>query len=427
MLALRVRTTSSNLICSKACALIQKFRLSLLLSGLLIGAGFFYPHLAAFQERNAIEASLAADDLESAQKALDNLLAWDDGDARACYLKAVLLRRTGQIEQYKHWRAEAERLGMPASELNLQDRLLEVQLGDISKADEPELLAQAQRVATDQIAAETYEAIARGYLTTYRLKEAWQCLDFWLQWRPSSVSARLMRAEVLVRTGMPALAVEEYRKILEHSDKVATAKEKLAVTLLKLNEVEESAKLLRATCSENPNVSEPWIELAEAERRLGNLDAARQAIEKAMALGVTPRQRGQCCSILGQLSMAEQNPQQATGLLLVATELVPEDATAHHALGGALTFTGQSELGAKHREIAQRIRENYDQVQKWTRQVIETPNDPELRTNIGKALIEQGLRSEGLAWLRTALDCDAHFTPAQALLEQMAASDGPVP
>lgn len=406
---------------------MRKVRLSLLLSMLLIGAGFFYPQLAAFRERSAIEASLIGDDLEDAQRSLERLLAWDTRDAHACYLKAVLLRRAGRTEEYKTWRDRAQQLGMPTSPLLFQDRLLQVQRGAISRADEPELLHQAQQLASDQVATETYEAIARGYLATYRLKEAWQCLDFWLQWRPDSASARLMRAEVLMRTGMPALAAEEYREILKHTGRVAIAKEKLGATLLKLNEVEEGARLLRTSCEENPTVAEPWIELAEAERRLGNLNAARAVVDKALSLGVNPHQRGQCCSLLGQLAMAEQRPQPATELLLAATELVPEDATAHHALGSALTFTGQSELGSQHKKMAQRIRENYNQIQKWTRQVIETPDDPELRTNIGKALAEQGLQSEGIAWIRTALECDAQYTPARTLLEELACTGETAP
>lgn len=411
----------------KAPALTLKVRISLLLSMLLIGAGFSYPNLAAFRERTAIEGYLIGDNLENAQHSLERLLAWDARDAQACYLKAVLMRRTGRTQEYKTWRDSAAQLGMPSASLLFQDRLLQVQQGAISKADEPELLHQAEQLASDRVATETYEAIARGYLATYRLKEAWQCLDFWLQWRPDSASARLMRAEVLMRTAMPALAAEEYRKILQHSQGVAIAKEKLGATLLKLNEVEEGSRHLRTSCEENPTVAQPWIELAEAERRLGNLEAAREAVDKALSLGVNPHQRGQCCSLLGQLAMAEQHPQQAIELLLVATELVPEDAAAHHALGGALTFTGQPERGSQHRKIAQRIRENYEQIQKWTRQVIETPNDPELRTNIGNALVEQGLQSEGIAWIRTALECDAQYTPARTLLEDLASTGRTVP
>ena len=104
-------------------------------------------------------------------------------------------------------------------------------------------------------------------------------------------------------------------------------------------------------------------------------------------------------------------------LLLAATELTPEDATAHHALGSALTLVGKGDLGTRHREQAQRIREQYDQIQKWTREVIERPDDLELRVHIGQALVAQGLQVEGIRWLETALARDANFAPAKAALD----------
>lgn len=402
-------------------------RSCLLLSALLVGAGFFYPPIAAYQQRAAIERLLFADDLSAADRSLDRLLGWNPRDERACYLKAVLLRRSSRAEEYRQWRERAESLGTPVELLDLQDRFLSVQQGNVNKSTEPELLAQAEKLASDSIAAQTYEAIARGYLTTYRLKEAWQCLDYWLEWRPAALSARLMRGEILIRTGMPVQAAAEYRKILEQAPDNAIAKERLATTLLKLNEVDEASQMLRDVCRDNPQAAQPWIELAEAERRLGNLEPAREAIEVAFRLGVDPRQRGQCCSILGQLSLADQHPAEAAELLLAATELSPEDATAHHALGSALALSGQPELGKQHRDRAQSIRENYDQVQKWTRQVIEHPNDPELRVRIGQALIEQGLRSEGIQWIQTALVCDSQFAPARELLDEIASTHGSAP
>ena len=161
----------------------------------------------------------------------------------------------------------------------------------------------------------------------------------------------------------------------------------------------------------------PWIELSEAERRLGNLDAAREAVENARRHGVNAHQRGECFSILGQLNLAAQAPEDAVELLLAATELTPEDATAHHALGSALTLVGKGDLGTRHREQAQRIREQYDQIQKWTREVIERPDDLELRVHIGQALVAQGLQVEGIRWLETALARDANFAPAKAALD----------
>ncbi len=108
---------------------------------------------------------------------------------------------------------------------------------------------------------------------------------------------------------------------------------------------------------------------------------------------------------------------------MVAVELIPEDATSHHALGSAFAVMGNGELSEKHRKTAQLIRSQYEQVQNWTRKVIDTPNDPELRVNIGRALLAQGLRGEGVAWIKTALVCDPNFQPAKQLLSELPSGD----
>ncbi len=366
---------------------------------------------------------MRSDNFARAEAELRTLLAWKPRDAPARYLQAVLLRRAGDVAGFQEALATSETLGTASALVQFQERLLAVQQGAIDKDSEPELLDAAAKFTSDDIAAQTYEAIARGYVEGYRLKEAWQCLEYWTQWQPNSSSARLMMGEILIRTGMPAQAAEQYRRILSFAPELVTAQEKLALTLLKLNEVNEAAELLRQLCLENPQVAQAWIELAEAERRLGNLDAAREAVENARKQGVTSHQRGECYSILGQLSMADQDPASAVELLLAATELIPEDATAQHALGSALTLVGNREAGALHREQAQRIREQYEQIQKWTREVIERPDDLELRVKIGQALVAQGLRTEGIQWLETALARDSNYAPVRAALDIVLGSD----
>jgi alkylated DNA nucleotide flippase Atl1 len=172
----------------------SRIRLCLFLSATLIGTGVFYPYLTTYRQRSDIEALMLSENLPAASRQVDRILAQSSMDAQACYYKAVLERRSGNVANYKKWREKAQAAGANQAALELQDRLLAVQQGEVDRQKEQELLAQAQAANSDTIAVETFEAIARGYLTTYRLKESWQCLEFWIQWRSQSVAARLMRA-----------------------------------------------------------------------------------------------------------------------------------------------------------------------------------------------------------------------------------------
>ncbi len=404
--------------------------------------GWTYPKLEKYRRLSKVEMALLADDFSTADQELANYLSRNSADPDAWILYAVIARRTEQSVDFENRLSKARERGASVNLIDFQRQLLETQRGKIDKPGELALLKTADQFASDFLAAQTYEAIARGYLSTYRLNEAWGCIEHWLQWRPQSLSAHFIRAEIILRTQGPVGVIEPYREILKLDPSSQAAQEKLAVNLLAINEVDEAAALLRnlAAAVESDmtssfqwtlvpirsNLPQIWIELAEAERRLGDIEETEAAVQLAMSLGLDDKQRARVSTIRGQIQLIEQQPEEAVANFLVAIEMTPEDVAAHHALGTAFGFLGQTDLATKHRDAAQSIRASIGEVTRLSQQVISAPNDPELRMRIGQEFLKQGLVAEGIGWIKTALDCDANFAPARRLLSSLPA-DQPTP
>lgn len=413
----------------------RKEILVFLLALLVFLSGWAYPLLLKQRSLNKVKESLQADDFEDAEKTLEEFLSRNPTDRDAWLLSAVVSRRTDKESEFKRALENATKYQALPIEVEFQRKLFATQRGEIEKQSELALLQDAERFSSDFVAGQTFEAIARGYLTTYRLTEAWGCIDHWLKWQPTSLSAHFMRAEIILRTQDAAGVIEPYREILKLDPNSKIAQEKLAVNLMAVNEVDEAATILRKlaklldselTLSEQwslipvrSNKPQVWIELAEAERRLGNIEAANEAISKAIEMGINANQRARVSAIRGQVQLVEQKTEQAVGNFLVANELDPADIPTHHALGTAFEFLGKKELATRHRESAQKIRKSMDEVSRLTQQVITSPNNPDIRMKIGQEFLKLGMASEGVGWIKTALECDANYEPARRFLSSL--------
>ena len=67
--------------------------------------------------------------------------------------------------------------------------LLKAQVGRFNEV-EAELKQLFQTELDDHAALEVYEALAYGYWGNHQVKDAMQCLDYWIKWRPHDADAR---------------------------------------------------------------------------------------------------------------------------------------------------------------------------------------------------------------------------------------------
>lgn len=401
-------------------------RVPIAIAALAVAAGVGWmtiPRIVCLYQVSVARDLLARGDFPAALRALRQAERLQPKSAEVQYLLARAYRRADRLDRFAEHLERARALDWPQPDLTRQAWLAEVQSGDVVGAE-----AQLKRIAAggvaDEVAEEVYEALAKGYLRSFCWRDAWVCLEAWLQWRPDAPHARLMRGYLREQGGDAEAASEEYRAALHGLPSLGEARRRLARLLLQQNRVDEAREQLLARLAEAPDDGEAWAGLAQCEVRRGDPQAARSAIARALAAELPPYQRGVVLGDLGRLLLAEGKTDEARTVLQQALALAPGEPQIHVHLATVLARAGQTEQAAYHQQRAQQIRTEYERVTELGRQLVHRPNDAGLRFQTGEILLRQGLREEALRWLASALRCDPLHGPTHALLAQYYAELG---
>lgn len=343
--------------------------------------------------------------------------------AEVQYLLAVAYRRAGQLDAFHRCLQRAANLNWPAEELERQNWQAIAQVGDVDAVRE-RLMETIDHGPADQVAEEIYEAIARGYLASYRLRDAWRCLDMWLQWRPNAPQARMMRAYVFDQLDQVPAAIEDYRAAVERLPASREAHLKLAELLFRQGAVNEADSHYRVCLAADAGDAEALVGAARCALAQENVAEARRCVKAALALHLESKQRADALTERGRLWLAEGKPGEAVEAFTQAVQLAPAEIPIQRVLAAALTRVGQADRAKFHYDRASEIEAKYNRVGEIQRALIEKPNDAELRCEAGRILIEQGLTAKGVGWLLTALECDPNHRQTHELLAECYANAG---
>lgn len=384
---------------------------------------FSVPRVVGLHYVGLARQRLARGDYPGAIRSLHKAERFQPSSAEVQYLLAATYRRADQLDRFAEHLEKARALGWPESALDRQVWLAGVQSGDVLGA-ETQLRRITGEGVPDEVAEEVYEALAKGYLRNFRWRDAWVCLEAWLQWRPDAPHARVMRGYLREQAGDTSAAADEYRAALQQLPTLGEARRRVARLLLQQNQVEEARQEYLARLANAPDDGEALAGLVQCEVRRGDVAAARSAIAQALAAELPPYQRGIVLGELGRLLLGEGKTDEARTVLQQAVALAPGEPQIHAHLATVLARTGQTDQAAYHQQRAQQIRVEYERVTELGRQLVHRPNDPGLRFQTGEILLRQGLREEALRWLASALRCDPHHAPTHALLARFYAEQG---
>ena len=203
---------------------------------------------------------------------LTRAVAHAPNSAEANYRLAVALRRSGQLDRVEMPLKTAQKLGWHKDDIERQCLLLIAQNGDIQSVD-ARLKSIMTRGATDEEAEEIYEALVIGYLKTYRLKDAWDCLAYWGEWQPRAIFPKFWRADIYRRQNRLEQEEREYREILAINPSHTPARCRLAEMCKASNRVSEAVRDYEKCLAAVDVPPEAFIGLAECYRRLGQIEA----------------------------------------------------------------------------------------------------------------------------------------------------------
>jgi predicted Zn-dependent protease len=378
----------------------------------LIGTGAMiagWQGWAWYHYRLAIGA-LERRDLALARARLDSCLEVWPKSAEIRLLAARTARRAGAYDDAERHLKECQQLGWPPEEVHLERDLIRAQRGDLAGVED-QLVRFVEHGHPDSLLI--LEALCQGYIQSYRLSQAFRCLQLWLERRPDDVQALLWRAEVEQLRSSTQDALADYRRVVDQEPERDRARLRLAELLAAEHKPAEAVAHFEHLRQKQPANSTVLLGLARCRRLLGEAAEAGRLLDTLLenspddvgALG----ERGRLLLDMGKASEAER-------CLRKAAELAPYDRDIVYALFLCLQQSGQAKEAEAYRNKLQEIDTQLGRLRELTRKIAETPHDPALRHEAGLIFLSSGQAKEGLRWLYSALQEDPQYRPTHQVL-----------
>jgi tetratricopeptide (TPR) repeat protein len=265
------------------------------------------------------------------------------------------------------------------------------------------------------------EAMARGYVLTYRLGPALRCLNMILERDPASVEALAHRGWVYEHTGALTDALKDYRRVLELKPDRDEQRLALATILLK-DSAEEARREFERLLERQPDNPRVLLGVAQSYHALG-LPAEKERPYIETVLAKDP-ENSKALSILAQ---SVDNPSECEALLRKAIASDPANLDAHWQLYLCLLQQQREmEAAAQQERHAKVEADKVRMAQIVGQELTKTPYDPNLYYEMAMIYLRYGKFDKGKEWLQRALRIDpSHQRARQAYAEY--ANKAPTP
>lgn len=341
------------------------------------------------------KALLDRDKPDEARGPLDECLkAWPTS-GEAHFFAARAARRTGDLDAARTHLNEAAANGWSADAVGLERSLSRVQQGEF-EAEEPYLAGLVAEGHPD--AAVVLEVLTPLYYSRYQLEEAKACANKWTELRPDSAKAWGYRGEVYSRLRNPDVAIASFREAVRSDPSSRGARTRLAELMLDQKQPPaEVEDVLAPVPHEDPAAALQWIRCREAQGRL----------PEAVALADELLRRGPrtAAALLarGRLDVTRGRAAEAAPFLREAATLAPYDVDVQYALWQCLNEIGPPEEAKAAETRLKTLRDDLQRLRDLARRIVASPHDADLRREAGEVALRNGLETEGVRWLASAL------------------------
>jgi tetratricopeptide (TPR) repeat protein len=433
----------------------------LLLSVIGLGGYILYYYYQARGPLEDANRAIKRRDFVEAGKHLDKYLELRPDSPAVQFLAARTARRAGAYDKAEEHLAKAQKLGWTPEAIELERLMLAAQRGEISEDGEKYLHSFTQKQPEHEDVPIILEALTKGYMKSFKLFAANQCLDRWLEREPGNVQALLWRGWVRGHLNNHSGALEDYERAVEAAPDDVEARMRLADSLvanLQYQQAFEHYQRLHECLPDQPDV---LLGLAVCREGLGQPEQAKQLLDQllndkrfAEILGPKPvvplrlpaqlspetvawvrqclqyaplemRQPDYLLSIYtgalfkrGELALRAKDYKRGEECLKLVVKLAPYNPLANERLALCLEQHGNKDEAKKYRAKAEALKEQMKKFQELSEQIARVQRDPDLRCQIGELLLQMGNAVEGLRWLESALRDDPQHERTRQVLEE---------
>ncbi|MCB9925943.1 MAG: tetratricopeptide repeat protein [Planctomycetaceae bacterium] len=348
-------------------------------------------------------------------EALGQLAAFDESygsTSESLFLRARALRHSGAYDQVDVALNKAEHLGCDENRIERERLFLQVELGQTSPDDR-----MLQRLAMDPggDAQEVFEALVKGYFLNDELGRATMVLDAWHKSFPNDPQPFFYGGTIAEHNKQLEDSVRWHRQAVALAPKNPDFRRRLAEVQLSLRNYRQACLHFEVALSLREDVESLWG-LGLCLKYQGKLELARESFVRG--LKVAPNNT-LCLVALGEMGIEAGNGEEALRWLESASKVNLNDYDMQYDTARALLFSGQGDLAKAHFQRAAALRRELTRIEQLQEMAKSSPDDAELRYQIGKSVAQYGDREEAAKWLRGALKCDPNHQLARETLTSL--------
>jgi tetratricopeptide (TPR) repeat protein len=391
---------------------LRRLLLAILLLALIaFGAYSAGIHFWAEYQLRAARHDLEQRDFSEASRRLALCMKVRPENVDICLLAAQAARRSRDYAEADRLLKRYRSLGGDARAASLERALERAQRGELAGGIESFLWATLEQDRPNDPLI--LEALAQGYMATFRWGLALGCLKRLLECWPNDAEVLVWRGWVSENLHLLPAARDDYRRALELNPEHEEARLRLAEALLLSSQPEEALEHLTRLQPRQPNNPALLLALARCRRELNQPDEARALLERLLAehpddtLVLTER---------GKLALSQGQAAEAEDWLRKALALAPFERETNYQLALSLRQQGKEQEAVACLARLKRIEADQERLAGLFAAMVEKPRDLSLRREAGAILLSNGQTKEGLGLLQSVLAEDAEDRPTHALL-----------
>jgi Tfp pilus assembly protein PilF len=301
-------------------------------------------------------------------------------------------------------------LGGDAEPILVEQLLIHVQQGHLAEV-ESQLVSRVRRGHPDSVPI--LEVLTLAYIQTYQLFSAQECLARWLEREPDRLEAWLLQAQVFQKLQNTGRALDSYRRAFELNPDNDDVRLEMAGHLASTNQIDEALEhfeYLRQKQGDTPAVLKG---LACCRRALNQPEEARRLLETVLT--EYPRD-WRALTERGRLATQYESAGEAEKWFRKAVAIAPQESDVLYSLHQCLESLGKHQEAADVLAQLKRNESDLSRMADLARAIARNPHDANLRCEAGLVLLRNGLESEALRWLESALAEDPLHTPTHKAL-----------
>jgi tetratricopeptide (TPR) repeat protein len=384
---------------------------ALLLLAVIGVAGYFaWLGLWAGSHFRAAEKALESNDFSKARAHLLLCLEAWPRTPEVHFLLARTARRAGDFEEAKRRLALCEEYGGIPENIELERLLQRAQRGEFAGIES--VLGTYVRAGHPEKAV-ILEAMASGYMQTFRLPQALEALDLWLEQEPNNPQAHVWRGQALEHLRRYTESRESFRRAVELDPKLDDARLALAESLLQGSSPQEALPHFSQLHERRPGSLEVALGLADCQATLGQRDEARRLLEKCV---LDFPASADAWVQLGKLELDAENPAKAEPMLRAGHNRDPYHREGTYQLIQCLRQLKKNDEIPPLKARLDEIEQMRKQLTELTKSMLKTPRNASLRCAAGEIFLKAGNEKEALRWMQSALQEDPTHPQTHAAL-----------